>query len=162
DKADVERAQAIPPASAVDHFWHGFAHYLRGDEARGKNDARAAQDFYRQAIAEYAAFLQLRPDHFWGYFNWAVCRARPPEAHDLHDDLVGFTACIHLRPGLPWPYHNRGTIRLNLKEYGLALEDFTAALERNEEYAEAHTNRGLAYVALGRTGLALQDFNRAL
>jgi tetratricopeptide (TPR) repeat protein/tRNA A-37 threonylcarbamoyl transferase component Bud32 len=162
DKADLERAKAILPASAVDHFWHGFANHLRGEEARRKNDAKAAQECYRLEIAEYAAFLQLRPDHFWGYFNWAVCHAQLVEAHDLHDDLVRFTVCIRLRPDLPWPYNNRGTIHLNLKEYDLAVADFTAALERNDQYAEAYANRGLAYAAQFKDDAALEDFHKAV
>jgi tetratricopeptide (TPR) repeat protein len=162
DKADMERAKAIAPTSAVDHFWHGFAHHLRGDEARRRNDLRAAQDSYRQEIAEYAASLQLRPDHFWGYFNWAVCLAELGEARDLFDALVGFTACIHLRQDFSWPYNNRGTVHLRLKQYELAVEDLNAALARNDQYVEAYANRGLALAALGRTGAALEDFNKAI
>jgi tetratricopeptide (TPR) repeat protein/tRNA A-37 threonylcarbamoyl transferase component Bud32 len=162
DKADVERAKSIPPTSAVDRFWHGYADHRRGDEAKARNDARAAQGFYRQEVAEYAAFLQMRPDQFWGYFNWAVCQARLVEAHDLHDDLVRFTACIRLRPDLPWPYNNRGTIHLNLKEYDLAVEDFSAALARNDRYAEAYANRGLALVKLDRKDAAVEDFGKAI
>jgi tetratricopeptide (TPR) repeat protein/tRNA A-37 threonylcarbamoyl transferase component Bud32 len=161
-KADVEQAKSIPPTSAVDHFWHGYADHRRGDEAKARNDGKAAQGFYRQEVAEYAAFLQLRPDQFWGYFNWAVCQARLVEAHDLHDDLVRFTACIRLRPDLPWPYNNRGTIHLNLKEYDLAVEDFSAALARNDHYAEAYANRGLALVKLDRKDAALEDFDKAI
>jgi tetratricopeptide (TPR) repeat protein len=161
-KADVEAARAIVPTVAVDHFWHGFANYLRGDEARDKKDAKTAQDFYHQELAEYAAFLQLRPDHFWGYFNWANCHAQLNTRPDLHDALVGFTACIRLRPSFPWPYNNRGTVHLRLAEPEMAMADFTAALARNSVYPEAHTNRGLAFLAQGKTDLALQDFGRAI
>jgi tetratricopeptide (TPR) repeat protein/tRNA A-37 threonylcarbamoyl transferase component Bud32 len=160
--ADTARATAIAPTSAVDQFWHGFDNHRRGNEARARKDTKSAQEFYHQEIAAYAAFLQLRPDQFWGYFNWAVCHARMGVAHDLHDDLVRFTACIRLRPDLPWPYNNRGTIHLNLKEYDLAVEDFGAALARNERYAEAHANRGLALVKLDKQDAALEDFSKAI
>jgi tetratricopeptide (TPR) repeat protein len=161
-QADMDQARDIKPTSAVDHFWHGFAHHLRGDEALRKHDVDAAKDFYRQEIAEYAAFLQLRPDHFWGYFNWANCHARINEAPDLYDALIGYTACIRLRPDFPWSYNNRGTVHLRLKEPELAVADFTAALQRAERYADADANRGLAYLALGKIDLALRDFNRAI
>jgi tetratricopeptide (TPR) repeat protein/tRNA A-37 threonylcarbamoyl transferase component Bud32 len=162
DKADLDIAKSIPPTSAVDHFWHGYADHRRGDKARAEKNEKAAQDSYRQEIAEYAAFLQMRPDQFWGYFNWAVCHTQLGVAHDLHDDLVRFTNCIRLRRDLPWPYNNRGTIHLNLKEYDLAIEDFNAALARNEQYPEPYANRGLAYVAQGKEDAALEDFARAL
>jgi tetratricopeptide (TPR) repeat protein/tRNA A-37 threonylcarbamoyl transferase component Bud32 len=161
-RADMDKALTIPPASAVDHFWHGFANHLRGDEALLKKDVKAAHDFYRLEIAEYAAFLQLRPDHFWGYFNWANCHAHLNEKADLYDALIGFTACMRLRPDFPWPYNNRGTVHLRLEEFEPALADFTAALARNPHYPEAHANRGLAYLALGKTDLALDDFTQAI
>jgi tetratricopeptide (TPR) repeat protein/tRNA A-37 threonylcarbamoyl transferase component Bud32 len=160
--ADMNQAEAIKPTSAVDHFWHGFAHHLRGDKALRARDVQAAHDFYRQEIAEYAACLQLRPDHFWGYFNWANCHAQLNERPDLYDALIGYTSCIRLRPDFPWPYNNRGTTHLRLGQADLAVADFNAALERNEQYGEAHANRGLAYLALGQTDPALQDFSRAI
>src|SRR5262249_35897190 len=105
-QADMKRAAAIRPTSAVDHFWHGFAHHLRGDAALRTRDVKAAHDFYRQEMAEYAACLQLRPDHFWGYFNWANCHAQLNERPDLYDALIGYTSCIRLRPDFPWSYNN--------------------------------------------------------
>jgi tetratricopeptide (TPR) repeat protein len=161
-QADVNQAVTIKPTFAVDHFWHGFAHHLRGNEALRAKDINGANDFYRLEIAEYAACLQLRPDHFWGYFNWANCHAQLNDRPDLYDALIGYTSCIRLRPDFPWPYNNRGTIQLRLGQPEVALADFNVALERNEQYAEAHANRGLAYQALGRTDSALQDFSRAI
>jgi tetratricopeptide (TPR) repeat protein len=162
EKADMEQARAIPPTSAVEHFWRGFAHHLRGDQARGKKDVKAAHEHYHQAMAEYAAFLQLRPDHFWGYFNWANCHAELNGRPDLYDALVGYTACMRLRPDFPWPYNNRGTVHHRLGQNELAVADFTAALERSQHYPEAHANRALAYQALGKTNLALEDLNQAI
>jgi tetratricopeptide (TPR) repeat protein/tRNA A-37 threonylcarbamoyl transferase component Bud32 len=161
-EADMEKARAIPPTSAVDHFWHGYADHLRGDEARAKKDFKAANEFYRHEMAEYAAFLQLRPDHFWGYFNWANCHAQIYERPDQYDALIGYTACMRLRPDFPWPYNNRGTVHLRLEEFELAVADFTTALVRNSHYPDAHANRGLAYVRLGKTDLALEDFTQAI
>jgi tetratricopeptide (TPR) repeat protein len=159
-EADLKRAAAIQPALAIDHFWHGFAHHLRGDAAR--KDVVAARDFFRQEIAEYAACLRLRPDYFWGFFNWANAHAQINERQDLYDALIGYTSCIRLRPDFPWSYNNRGTVHLRLKEPELALADFNLALARNEQYAEAHANRGLAHLALGQADPALLDFDRAI
>jgi tetratricopeptide (TPR) repeat protein/tRNA A-37 threonylcarbamoyl transferase component Bud32 len=159
DRADVERARGIVPAAAVDRFWHGFADHLRANEARGKGDLKSAQDYYRKEVAEYAAVLQLRPDHFWSYFNWANCQA---ELNNFHDALVGYTACIRIRPDFPWPYNNRGTIHLRLGENELAVQDYGAALALDGEYVEAFANRGMAYSKLGKSGPALADLDRAV
>jgi tetratricopeptide (TPR) repeat protein len=160
-RADMERAKAIKPTTAIDHFWHGFAHHLRGDEALRKQDVRAAADFYHQEIAEYAAFLRLRPNHFWGYFNWANTHAQLNERPDLYDALIGYTDCMRLRPDFPWPYNNRGTVHLRLGEFDLAIKDYNEALARNDQYVEAYANRGLARSALGQTDAALEDFTKA-
>ena len=159
DKADIKRAEAIEPTSAVDRFWRGFAHHLRGDEAARKNDPKAAQEFYRKEVAEYAAFLQLRPDHFWGYFNWAVSLV---SLNDLEDAAIGFTTCTRIRPDFPWPYNNRGTIHLRQKRFPLAVQDYTVAIGLNPEYVEAWANRGTAHAALGETEQALRDLDRAV
>src|SRR5262249_880383 len=136
-------------------------------------------------IKEYAAFLEMRPDHFWGYFNWALCHA---ELGNMHDALIGFTACSRLRPDFPWPYNNRGTCHLRLginpvlkfeigvskseKEkqlkalkafhYQEAVRDYTQALTLESEYLDAYTGRALAYRSLGKRDLALNDLNQAL
>jgi tetratricopeptide (TPR) repeat protein/tRNA A-37 threonylcarbamoyl transferase component Bud32 len=162
DRADMARARAIPPTSAVDRFWHAYADHLRGDQALGKGDVKGAHAFYRKELASYAAFLQLRPDRFWGYFNWAVCHSRLGDPADLHDALVGFTASIRLRPDYAWPYNNRGTVHLRLGQLDLAVADYTAALARNDRYAEAYANRGLARLKQGKADLALEDLGRAV
>jgi eukaryotic-like serine/threonine-protein kinase len=162
ERADLEKAKTIAPTSAVDHFWHGYANHRRGDKALAEKDGKAAADFYRKEIAEYAAFLQQRPDHFWGYFNWANARVQLGGRDDLYDALIGFTACIRFRPDFPWPYNNRGTVHLRLGQHEMAALDFSAALERNANYPEAHSNRGLAYLALKKTDWALEDFTKAI
>jgi serine/threonine protein kinase/tetratricopeptide (TPR) repeat protein len=161
-KADIAEAKKIEPVSAVEHFWHGYAHHLRGQGALARNDVKAAREWFRKEIAEYAAFLQQRPDHFWGYFNWANSHIFLNDRADLHDALVGYTACIRLRPDLPQPYNNRGTAHWRLGEHDLAAADFNSALERNESYAEAHANRALVYAAQGKTELALAGFSRSI
>jgi tetratricopeptide (TPR) repeat protein/tRNA A-37 threonylcarbamoyl transferase component Bud32 len=159
DAADLKRAEAIEPTIAVDHFWHGFADHLRGNQAVRKRDREAAEKWYREELAEYAAFLRLHPDHFWGYFNWSLAQM---QLGDLQEALFGFTACIHLRPDFPWSYNNRANVLLQLKRNSLAVEDCTAALARDNRYFEAWENRGLAYLRHGETSAALSDFNRAI
>jgi serine/threonine protein kinase/lipoprotein NlpI len=162
DKADIAEAKKIKPDSAVEHFWHGYADHRRGQGALARNDVKAAHEWFRKEIAEYAAFLQQRPDHFWGYFNWANSHAFLNDRADLFDALVGYTACIRLRPDLPYPYNNRGTVHWRLGQHDLAVTDFTTALERNDSYAEAHANRAMVHAAQGKTELALKGYSRCI
>jgi serine/threonine protein kinase/lipoprotein NlpI len=157
--ADAARAEKIAPSSAVDHFWQGVAHRLHGLEALGKGNTKEGHEALRQAMGEYAALLRLRPGHFWGYFEWAVCQVR---LGNIQDALVGFTTCAYLKPDVPWPYYNRGTVHLQLKQYDQAFEDFDLALERDPSYAEAYVNRGLCHALQGRHARAVTDYDEAI
>jgi tetratricopeptide (TPR) repeat protein/tRNA A-37 threonylcarbamoyl transferase component Bud32 len=159
DEEDKKRAAAIEPTTAVDHYWNGFTHHRRGDLAASKSDSKGAAESYRKELAEYAESLRLRPDHFWGYFNWSRAHV---QLGDLQEANVGFTACIHLRPDFPWSYNNRSQVLNLLKRYDLAIEDATAALARDDRYVEAYENRGAALLRQGNTEPALRDFNRAI
>jgi len=53
---------------------------------------------------------------------------------------------------------NRAICHLKLEDYGLALEDTTAALKLNPKYSKALYRRGDAYAALRKYKLALADY----
>jgi tetratricopeptide (TPR) repeat protein len=158
-REDEQRAEEVEPSSAVDRFWRGVDARLQGVAAKVKGDAKEAQGQFRAALAEYAALLRLRPDHFWGYFDWAICHFHLGNPQDA---LIGFTACTHLKPDAPWSYYNRGTVHLQLKQYGPAVQDFDKALERDPLYAEAYLNRGLCHTLQDRPEQALEDFGQAI
>jgi tetratricopeptide (TPR) repeat protein/tRNA A-37 threonylcarbamoyl transferase component Bud32 len=155
-EADIARARGISPDSAIDHFWHGYAERLRGEAAASAGDPTRARQHFQQEIAEYAALLQQRPGHFWGYFNWAATQM---QVGDLNNAVIGFTACIHQRPSFPWSYNNRGTALLRLRQYERAVRDYSTALEQSPDYVDARVNRALAYLEQGRLEQALTDCN---
>ena len=55
-----------------------------------------------------------------------------------------------------------GLTKLRQGQYELAIQDFSQAIERNPNYAEAFNNRGDAYHLKGDNTRALQDFNQAI
>jgi tetratricopeptide (TPR) repeat protein len=55
-------------------------------------------------------------------------------------------------------YAKRGIAYIMLEEYEPAIDDFSAALEINPEYANGYRLRGLIYKELGRTDEAKSDF----
>jgi tetratricopeptide (TPR) repeat protein/tRNA A-37 threonylcarbamoyl transferase component Bud32 len=158
-QADSRRAEETRPDSAVDHYWLGVTERTLGEAAKARGDTVAAQEHYRRALAAYAALLRLRPDHFWGYFDWAACQLRLGNPQDA---LIGFTTCAHIKPDAPWAYYNRGTVHLQLKEYEPAVQDFGRALDSDPGYAEAYLNRGLCRAAQGKPEAALDDFSQAV
>ncbi len=157
--ADLRLAKSLQPESAVDHFWHGYAEHVRGEGARSRGETAKAHEHYRLEIPEYAALLQQRPDHFWGWLSWAIAKVQLGE---LQDALIGFTKCIQLRPDFSWPYNNRGTTHLRLKQYKQAIADYTAALERNPNYVSARSDRAAAYLKQNEIDKAIQDCNQVL
>ena len=157
-KADAQRAAKMRPATPLDRFWFGLALHLEGDAIKEK-DAAKAQEKYRRALQEYAILLRLRPDHFWGYFDGALCHF---QLSNLDEAVISFTVCVQLRPEVVWSYFNRGQILRQQKQFDAAAEDFTMALERNPLYAEAFVHRGLAYAGLDKHQSALEDFDKAL
>jgi eukaryotic-like serine/threonine-protein kinase len=158
-REEQRQAEAITPRTAVDHFWIGVDERLLGEAARARGDSAAAQRHFRQAMAEYAALLRIRPDHFWGYFEWANCQVRLGSPQDA---LIAFTACTHIRPDAPWPYFNRGTTHLQLKQYDEAAQDFDQALRRDPGYAAAFLNRGLTHALQGQHAAAVTDYDQAV
>jgi len=158
-QADVERADKTEPNSVIDRFWNGVNEHQLAEAERRRGNLKGMQDRYRSAIAQYAALLRIRPDHYWTYFDWAWCQMQIGEPHSA---IVGFTTCIQLKPEIPWPYYNRGNVFWQLKQGDAAIQDFDAAIERNDRYADAYYNRGVVYTALGKPEQALSDCDRAI
>jgi tetratricopeptide (TPR) repeat protein len=107
---EEERAAAVRPADALDHF-------LLGEDLRRQGDLAGARSAFRSALA-------LQADHFWAHYLLAVCslpaEPRVAEAH--------LTACLGQRPDFAWAYFLRGTARGLRAEYAAAEADFRKAL----------------------------------
>jgi tetratricopeptide (TPR) repeat protein len=72
-----------------------------------------------------------------------------------------FSQCIGLWPDSPWGYFNRGCVLARTGRHGEAVDDYTAALERDPKFAPAALNRGLSELELKRYEAALDDFAKA-
>jgi tetratricopeptide (TPR) repeat protein len=159
---ELQRAAETPVTSAVDLFWQGYDEHLLASAAARLGRLPEKQTHLAKALAAHGALLRIRPDHFWGYFGWATSQVAMADPVSLANAVVGFTACIHLQPELPWPYYNRGTVHLNLKQLDEAIKDFDTALALDATYAEAYLNRGLAHREAGRADEAWQDIGQAI
>ena len=56
---------------------------------------------------------------------------------------------------------NRGTAQFHQQQYGRAIADYSAVIERNPKHAAAHQARALAHLALGAKAEAERDLARA-
>lgn len=90
-----------------------------------------------EAIAGYSDFI-------------AECLSSgQPLGPDLHEKLV-------------LAYNNRGFLQYLKVEFRLAIQDFTNALEQDNNFAIAFYNRGLVLYRLSRFEEAVKDLTRAL
>jgi tetratricopeptide (TPR) repeat protein len=62
----------------------------------------------------------------------------------------------------PLLLHNRARVHIALKDFGKAVEDFTALLKHEPSNSEAYFDRGIIHQRLGRYEEALEDYNRAI
>ena len=58
--------------------------------------------------------------------------------------------------------HKRGLFYLHVRQYDIAIADFTAVLNGNPDYLFAVYNRGLAYQGKGEYDKAIADFDKAI
>jgi tetratricopeptide (TPR) repeat protein/predicted Ser/Thr protein kinase len=173
-RQEEQRAAALPPQGAIDHFLIGEEGYRRGD--------------WEGALAAFNRALAEQPAHFWAQLALAVCQLRLQRCEAAR---AGFTACLAQRE-LVWAYLfrslaneqlgavaeaeddfqralslrpdedaryalllMRGTLRCRQKDWERAEADFQAALAARPDQYNAHVN--LAHVYLARKELTRAD-----
>jgi tetratricopeptide (TPR) repeat protein len=84
------------------------------------------------------------------------------------DPDAGIPACTRLLDhpnkgtNVPAVYNQRAVAKVRKGDLDDAVKDFTSALDRNPNYADAFKNRGIARQMQGDYDAAVADFNRAL
>jgi tRNA A-37 threonylcarbamoyl transferase component Bud32/tetratricopeptide (TPR) repeat protein len=86
-RAEKERADAMPPQTALDFFLLGEERYRRG--------AR------EEAAADFNRVLALQPGHFWARFLLAASHL---QLRQWEAARAGLNACIAARPDFVWAY----------------------------------------------------------
>ncbi len=75
------------------------------------------------------------------------------------DTISLFSDVIAKNPDAGLAYNNRGNIRIDLKDFKGAMEDFNKAIEL--KYDDAYNNRGILRNRLGEYKKAVEDFDKA-
>ncbi len=119
------------------HYWslvqRGICHLERGELV--------------EAAADFGHCTGLWPEFAWGYFNRGCVFDR---VGNQAAAILDFTAALDRDPGLIPAHVNRGLARLELKQYGPALEDFDRAGELGVHDASVSAGRGIALEGLAR------------
>jgi tetratricopeptide (TPR) repeat protein len=80
-------------------------------------------------------------------------------------DYTGAAAAYERPSALPQTagaFFDRGLLSASGGDFDSAIEDYTAALRVNPNYAAAYNNRGMAYYRKEMTDRAIEDYNAAL
>jgi serine/threonine protein kinase/tetratricopeptide (TPR) repeat protein len=146
--AERERANALQPANASDHYFTGVDRHQQGDTPG--------------AIRAFHEALRLRPDHFEAQCFLAVCSLNAGRSGEAQ---IGLTACIGRRPAFAWTYLMRGIAAVQERAFADAGEDFTTALRLDDSatvrYA-ALANRGRLWYRQGKLSESVADFESAV
>ena len=133
------------PTPATNHVAEGFA-FKR-------------QRQYAEAVAAFEMAIRERPDHSDAYHGLAQVQRdmdNPAAAMRNHD------RAIELDPGRHELYWERGVTCQRLKDYGAAISNFKACLERKPSFANAHLGLGEVYRELGELANSLNHLDQAI
>src|SRR5262249_53359173 len=86
-RQERERADSLPPESALDHFLLGEELYRRGE--------------CTQAMNSFDRALALQPGHFWAQFFLAVCHLK---VQHWEAAKAGLNGCLTQQPEFVWAY----------------------------------------------------------
>ena len=141
----INKAIQLQPTLSIAYFDRAILHKELGDL-----DA---------AIADYSSLL-LSDDiyHLPTMFNRALTFKKLGQFTAAMNDL---DYLIQLAPEVAMPYKVRGNIHLLLGYYHRAVSDFTKAIEKDEDLAEAYFNRAIAHLLNNDVLPACMDFEES-
>jgi tetratricopeptide (TPR) repeat protein len=118
---------------------------------------------YSLAIEDFTAVLRLEPKNARAYRERGVCYTHTGEYEKA---LANETAAIALTPGDPWAYYYRANVHRLRDRTSLALDDYTAAINRDRDgdrkLAPAYRARGMIYLDRAEYDRAIPDLTRTL
>lgn len=98
-----------------------------------------------------------------------ACAADDPQLCDnaVKDPDIGIPACTRIItgnqiPNLEAAYNNRGNAWFHKGLYASAIDDYTAAIERNPAFVDAFRNRGFVLLRQDEFDRAIADLNQAI
>ncbi len=80
----------------------------------------------------------------------------------MEEAIGDLNQAIAIAPDQANAYVLRGQVQMNKNEFALAEQDFTKALEIDQNLPNAYLNRAISYVELGQNDKAIADANKVL
>jgi serine/threonine protein kinase/tetratricopeptide (TPR) repeat protein len=114
---------------------------------------------YPLAVQLLDQLVDRDPGHFAGQFVLGRCLAEVPDHPRALERLRMANA---IAPADPRPTYHRGLLFVARQDYTAAEKEFTAALAKDDGFADAYRHRGIARLKTGDHRGAVADLTRAL
>jgi len=147
-RLEKDRALALAPQGALDHFLSGEERYRRGD--------------WEGAMNAFDRALALQPGHFWAQFFLAVCHL---QGQHWEAAKAGLNACLTQQPDFVWGYLFRSFANERLQALPEARADFDKALALNPNEHARYVlvlTRGILHYHQQELPQAAADFQAAM
>jgi len=148
--ADYETSNELDPTYASPLRNIGVWYY------RVAEDNEMARDYYEQAIAADADFLATYVDY--GLLLWRTGE----NERSIENLTIPIEADYENTRGLIAAYNFRAFAYSNLGENGLAISDFSRAIEIDPNHLPSWRNRAYEYNLIGEYQLAINDYTFAI
>lgn len=80
---------------------------------------------------------------------------------DFEIMLRDYDQVIRLQPDFSFAYYNKANILCTQRNWQAAIDNYTRAINTDNDFAEAYFNRGLTYIYTDQVELGLADLSRA-
>lgn len=112
-----------------------------------------------EALCCYQRVVELEPSNAAGWYR--LGKLEQEEFGNLPEALKAFDKVVALAPN-DQAYNSRGHLRMEMKDFSGAIEDFNKALEFNPQAGGSLWGRGLCKKELGDLSGAAEDFSQML
>jgi tetratricopeptide (TPR) repeat protein len=154
---DISKAIEFGPNVPDLYYWRARFTLAAGALAAEEED-EGARGAAPKALLDLNRAIDMDPENSM-YLSWRA------SIHELRSDLDAsgrdYSRAIELDPGYFRHYESRGYLRLRMKDFNGALEDFEVVIElRGEDYPPAFANRARAYEEMGELREAIRWFQK--
>jgi tetratricopeptide (TPR) repeat protein len=117
-------------------------------EIAGYGQSLSGMGKFPAAAAQFRKALAIAPQRapYWNGLCWALAG----EGHGLREALNSCNQALSLVPGAAGTLNSRAMVYLHMKRFSLAIADYSASLEVQQDQASAWFGRGLAHLSLGK------------
>ena len=125
---------------------------------------------FDNAIDDLGIYLQIDSTSSLAYWQRAVCQAKMNEFNaaqgtnielQMANVLGDLSEAIKHAPKNAYLYYNRGTLYALRNDNQRGIDDYTRAIQLEQDLAEAYYNRGLLLIRLKKIDEAIADLSKA-